>query len=311
MKINYFTLILLFVLLVSACEKEVINEPFRDRHISVNSQKNLNRLEPELKDVKIITENVRLSGDITNLSAFQSVEKIYGKLTISTITGVLDLSGLKNLKEVGSLELHGIENFSGNQLNPIQEVEVKENLYLSDLNLNKIPSFVNVRKLNNLFISKLHNLKEINFLPNLDTVVESIQIVENNKLENTDGIGKVSFVERISFFFNPQLKKITMPNIENIEMIDILGNKNLRSISNMPRLKSNVREILISDNLNLTDISGLSGIRNFSKSLNIAYNLSLDDFCPLKQMTENVFGSFFISGNKSNPEITDIQNDCQ
>lgn len=310
MKIVYFILSILLISGATSCKKEVIDEPFYDRAIFVSSQASLNRLKSELKGVKIITEDVNISGNITDLSAFQNVEQIYGPLNIGPISTVLDLSGFKNLKKVETLLIYDVENFSGNQLNPIQNIEIESGLSLSNLKLREIKPFVKIKKLNTLYLERISNINDVTFLSSLDTILQSISLVENKQLQNINGLDKVSFVERINFSSNEQLKEIVFPNITNLEVIRISRNDRLISIHNMPSLKSNVKEIWINRNINLTNISGLSGIRNFSKQLSITNNLSLEDYCPLKKMTENVFGNFFISGNKSNPEINEIQNDC-
>lgn len=244
---------------------------------------------PDCKNIKgwvYVIED--FSNTITNFNGLANIESIDKFFAISGSHILPDLSGLENLKKVGSLGL--IDNKSLRNLKGLENLtEITEGYF---------------RIINN---KELINLDE---LSNLSSMGGEMIITDNSKLKNINGLRKIKSVGgAFNISFNDSLESIEgLGNIISIGKRFYLGyNDKLTSIKALSKVKTIGNSLILTSNRALTSFSGMEGLESIGGDFMIYNNdmiTNLDEFNNLKSIN----GYLKIWGNEELNDINGVKN---
>ncbi|UAB76117.1 T9SS type A sorting domain-containing protein [Mesoflavibacter sp. SCSIO 43206] len=174
---------------------------------------------------------------ISSLSVFEDITKVGFEVQINKMPSLLNLSGLHNITESGSLiisENSGITDLSG--LEGFTKVTTQVVIFRND------------------------NITSLTGLDNLSDVEGSFRIEDNNQLQDLTGLGGLTTV-------------ITNFNINAPQFFDISNNDNLTSLNGLSTSLTTIGgDFSFYYNNNLTDLSALNNITNIVGDLRISNN---------------------------------------
>ena len=238
--------------------------------------------------------------DITDLSPLVNLEKIDDYLGIWYCQSLLEIDGLNNLTDVGSLTIYdntfltSITGFKSlKSLNG--SLYIQDNYRLTDMSgfsglehigetlevgNNALTDLSGLQSLKYVgtYLSIYFNLSLLNIdgLSNLRDVGESITIANNDLLQNLNGLSNVQAnVTKLQIENNPLLTDITgVLNIDVTEKLTIDGNPKLTSLEGLSKI-THLNDVVIRSNTSLKNFNGLEGLTAIANDFKIERNYSL------------------------------------
>lgn len=263
-------------------------------------------------------------GDIDNLQALHTLEKINGELYIRDLPELENLEGLNNLNFIlTTLGLVSLPN--------LQNIEALESLIMvNELQLGHLTSLESLEGLENIE-SLSFNLILVD-LPVLDSLLP-LQAIQMSNLRNLQ-LQLLPNIDSISIFSQTQSVRIlriseidsltTLDGLENITsagQVQIIDNDSLISLEGLSGLTTLAHESVDTPGIFIMDndlISSLNGLENITTAEKVYIgstanpdtgNLQLTDFCALQNLFMN--GDYnedevIIVDNAYNPTVQDI-----
>jgi len=291
---NYQIIILLIVLLISACKKDDQNTPITPSDkIYVGSLVNPDNSELQnfyekkynIVEGDIIFENQNL----INLTSLEHVKKIEGSLVLAGNNKLQNISALKNLTEIGkNLEISDSPISSLSGLDNLEKVE--NSISLSYLPIDNLVPLSKIKMINgNLVLNYLTELENLSGLDQL-TEVKSEFTLFNLPISNFENLNSLTNI-------GGNFKILSVNNTVNLKGLDSL--KNIGGDVNISNYYQNESLLKSLDGFNPDYVNG---------SLLISNQKNLENFCSLKNIFENdhLSGEFICADNKYNPTIEDI-----
>ena len=207
-------------------------------------------------------------------------------IILDGIAGITDLTGLRNLKTLGSLR---IENSPALQ------------------SLNGLSNFTNANNI--LTISGNPELKNLDGLDGLVSVggtgtLGDINIINNTALENINALSGLTFARRLLIQNNPDL--VNLDGLENLNrpliILRIEDNGSLQNIDGLSGITAVSNQLKISNNAQLLHVNGLSGVTTVNNELTISNNAQLQQIDGLSGLGSNIT----TIGITQNPSLTSI-----
>jgi hypothetical protein len=289
-----------------------------------------------------VNKNIIIEGPITDLSPLDSLVVLNGGLTIKN-TNLTNLKGLDNLEVIGDQSLAAdlrIENNASLQnLGGLNKLKFNKGYFylinnktLTDLHgldiyigcyggefrisgCDKLQSLHGLESITHiggsLYLMDNPSLNNIKALDNIQEILESIFIINNNSLIAIDAFTKIRQLSSIDISNNSLLTNMNgLCNIESLISINLIGNNSLNNLSAFVKIKS-LPYLTIHSNNSLTNLEGFNNLEKIEGKLIIQNNSSLTNFCALKLLTGKVCNYYFIDGNASNPGFSDIAVNCK
>jgi hypothetical protein len=337
-------------------------------HLTLERLNNIPNLDGlcNIKEVGVITikkcnaltslkglENVATSGPYLTLESNPLLENIdalektdftsddpdYGIISIVGNAKLANLNGLKNFKNVYTLDV--ISNPALIDLKGLEGLmTIGQNLTI-ELN----PGLVSITDLQIKTIGGRLDILENESLTSMDMpALEScgpINIKDNNALEDLSGFGKLNTVEGFAMFKNTKLKTITgfnalksagkggmvnkfyindhqaLTSISGftalIEVKGGFGINECRKLTDMSALNlESVEGSITVSYTALTSLSGLGNVTDVGANVTMRHNTALTDYCALKPLFSlaSFTGTFTVASNGTNPTKADVVANC-
>jgi hypothetical protein len=299
------TIILLF-LVISFVSKVTAQDCLPDG-ITFSSQEQIDNFPNNYPGCTQILKNVLIkesvAGNITNLDSLYQIIKISGNLVVASNTGLISLSGFKNLKITGGhvyisnnpslTSMNGLENLSsiGGYL------KVRENDSLTSLSgLDNLTS-VNMH----LFLTNNNNLLSLNGLENLTSVKGDFSVVNNNTLATLNDLKNLTVVRgNVSISNNSSVNSLNgLKNLTSLKgTLKVWKNDSLTSLNGLGNVTSIGGDLDIYDNVSLTSLNGLKNVTSIGGYVKVRGNTSLTNLSSLYNLT-SIGGFIDVSDNAS------------
>ncbi|MGV6830629.1 MAG: hypothetical protein ACWA5P_03580 [bacterium] len=226
---------------------------------------------------------------IIDLSGFNCLTTIGGKLEIQDVNLLTSLEGFENLQSVSSIILGmnaSLESIS--QLTNITQLE-------EGLIIRYNPSLTDLSGLDNLIsTSRLAIIQtpiiSLNGLNSLEIIDEYFEISDCDELTALDGLESLSIVNNLVFLGNNILE-----NLDALSNLDSLNGS--LSLSTCPSISSllpfndvnlNINELEIRNLTSLENLNGLNGITNLSNGLRIESNNVLENIDAINGLSGDI-----------------------
>ncbi|MBN2070187.1 MAG: hypothetical protein JW814_01920 [Candidatus Krumholzibacteriota bacterium] len=219
-----------------------------------------------------------------------------GRLSVESNTGLVDLSGLSALANIGDLEVNqnaalttlGFGSAAATPLVVTGEIEIFRNSMLEDLGgieaSTALDGFVKI-----IDNPALNSLAALNGVVSIESYLQ-IGSVDFNGNPSLPDLGFTS-LETVGGYLtiedndNASLTSLTFGNLQSVgEGIHIRDNANLLNLAGLDNLTAVNGSLEIEDNVDLISLSALDGITSISGNLVIDSNISLDNLLGLDDL---------------------------
>ncbi|PWI30511.1 hypothetical protein DI383_03410 [Flavobacteriaceae bacterium LYZ1037] len=173
-------------------------------------------------------------------------------------------------------------------------------------NLSSIIEIQGTLKISRTSITNLNGLNSLLFIG------ETLQIEDNNNLENIDALSSLTTINQRLILYRNQNNAFTningLSSVTNIgDSVNISANSSLNNIDGLVSVQSIGGYFRISSNESLTNLNGASSIQTIGEFINISNNQLLTDFCGISTVILNGFsGNYNVTDNNYNPAQQDI-----
>ena len=252
-----------------------------------------------------------LSQSFNKLSQLKSLNLSYSILELSwTADELTDITPLKNLTELSSLDLSGCSSLS--DITPIKNLKKVTQLNLSGcsslLDITPIKNFEKVTKLN---LSGCRSLLDITPIKNFEKFTHTMNSLVLNSCSSLSDITPIkNFAQLTSLNLSgcSSLSDITpIKNLAQLTLLNLSGCESLTDITSLEKLIQ-LNSLNLSGNYYsskfLTDITPLENLTHLI-SLDVSNCESLTDITPLEKLTQ--LNSLELSSCKSLSDITPLE----
>ncbi|MFA5625406.1 MAG: hypothetical protein WC966_10200 [Bradymonadales bacterium] len=218
---------------------------------------------PDLGNAKCIAGNVSIKRN-AELSGFEQIERIYGKLEIEAVSSLTDLQGLAKLHSVvGDVEIRRNPELSS--LSGLNELSMID----GSLSIAENPKLESLAGLEELFlvgydllISRNAKLANLDGLTSLSEVGHDFKIIRNIALKNSDALAELTTVGNAFMLnMNGQLPALNTPKLKSVGHLAIFDNKSLKSIATLKNVTM-TGHLLIAWNRSLATLEGLDNLEH-------------------------------------------------
>ncbi|MBE9600965.1 hypothetical protein [Pedobacter sp. MC2016-24] len=227
---------------------------------------------------------------ITSLDALSGLKSIAYDLNINPTYTAKDLSGLKNLEQVGAIQIGALEKLETLELPKLKTVMLNLVVNGAGVKTIKLPELLKIDK--GLQLISLLSLTEINF-PKLKSIVQNISIqgsyapsllksIAFPELENMEGDLIISQWT--------QLASIQFPKLKKVNELSVIGFAELKAFE-APQLKNILANLEISHNekMSTLDLSGLQTVAGGFRLQNLPELKNLDGLKSLTSVQGDLF----------------------
>nr|NQU90819.1 T9SS type A sorting domain-containing protein [Bacteroidota bacterium] len=224
-------------------------------------------------------------GNLTSLAGLDNITSIEGDLLISNCAGLIDLSALSNLQNLGgNFKLYENEN--------LESLSGLENLTLIEGNID---------------IQYCNSLTNLNGLNNIESINGSIGVYirDNDALLSLVGLESLETITgslRIGSWASGNNSLFNLVGLENLTLVggdmEIGGNNSLVNCSGLNNLSEIGGRLLISHNDNLVNLEGLGSLISVGDDCSVSNNPSLTNFTGLNNLT-TIEGILVINSNNA------------
>jgi hypothetical protein len=262
-------------------------------HIYANAL--LEKIEFEGKPQIKVDINIATNPNLTSISGFEN-NRVLNFLGLMTIGKVKSLKTFRNIAEVDGMS---IKDSPG--LSTLKEFEslrsIKQRLTAENLpDLKSFEGLHNIRQVKELAVYNT-GLADLAGLENLQSL-QTLSLHNNGKLQSLNGLTSLSEVdEMLGILGNPKLQTLTGTAMsgKQVNTVTIGNNAMLKDLAMLNSLET-AGSISIKNNNGLISLDGLSHLKKVTSTLEISDNKGLESLGNLNQL-ESIGRDLILNGN--------------
>lgn len=262
---------------------------------------------------------IRSTTNMSSLAGLGSLDSIGGSLSIFNTWGLTNLSALGSLKlirgDFAFYDNHGVSDLNG--LTALARVNGRVDIFSNPemTSLNGLNNLTNIggslQIAQNIALTSLNGLNGLKSVGG-DVVIGGFNPQINTVLSTLAGLDQLTSVGGLLWIlYNPALQNVNgLGSLTTVNRLSITNNSNLNSLAGLPSLNAVEEQIIIANNPQLTNIGFLANFSSINAYLEISNNPALANLSALQNVTALNKG-FKLAGSPNITSLTALSNVTQ